>query len=748
MDVDLFAWLLKYPWSDFSRGALTLGAPWSWALAAVPLAIALVVLAHRTLAHPKDRVVLATLRSAAIALVVLCLCQPLLVLSVDVPAPGAVGVLLDNSQSLTLGSGEGARQLRSLVAESGDLARALGDREVRWFRFDRTLAPVERGPEGSIIANLTFDGPLSALGQALSQAVANPEAPTSWVVVSDGATAGGDDDALLRRAIQALQVAGIPVHTVAVGPRARDLDVEIQGVQLPTTALAGGAVTARVTVAQRGFDGRQLTVVAEDDERRLAAVPLTLAGAQQTATLQLPVDDAGPLTLRFRIPPQPGETLVANNVRQRVVDVQGGPRRILYLEGEPRFEFKFLRRAVDDDDALQVVGLVRTAESRFYRVGIDDPEELANGFPGDAKTLFAYHGLILGSVEAGFFNGEQHRLLHDFVDRRGGGLLTLGGRRALGEGGFAATPLATALPVVLPPGRRGEFTRQVPVTLGIHAADHPTLQGLMALDTLDALPTLTMVNGPATPKPGAQVLLQGPPAIDGTPLPLLSLQRYGRGHAMTFAVADSWRWQMHAQVPVDDVSHETLWRGLLRTLVADAPGPVTLAVPPDPAVPGETLTVTATVRDESHHPVPDAQVVLVGQGPGRAFQVSLIHQTNGRYTATIAPSEAGLWTVEVRAERGDVPLGEATGYLLTARDAKEPFGSQRNTPLLRDIARATGGQFFPAGEAVALATHLDPPRDDVQRLERRALWDAPLLLGLILVLLAAEWLYRRARGLV
>ena len=55
------------------------------------------------------------------------------------------------------------------------------------------------------------------------------------------------------------------------------------------------------------------------------------------------------------------EQTLANNSRLVVVDQGGGPYRVLYVSGRPNWEFKFLHRAVEDDDQIELVGLVRIA---------------------------------------------------------------------------------------------------------------------------------------------------------------------------------------------------------------------------------------------------------------------------------------------------------------------------------------------------------------------------------------------------
>ncbi len=130
----------------------------------------------------------------------------------------------------------------------------------------------------------------------------------------------------------------------------------------------------------------------------------------------------------------------------RVVNVGSEPRRILYIEGEPRWEYKFIRQAEEDDRMVQIVSMVRTSENKVLPAGNLDPKELADGFPSRPEDLFAYQGLIIGSVEAGYFTPVQQELIREFVDRRGGGLLLLGGQFAMADGGWNASNLTDLLP--------------------------------------------------------------------------------------------------------------------------------------------------------------------------------------------------------------------------------------------------------------------------------------------------------------
>ena len=144
-----------------------------------------------------------------------------------------------------------------------------------------------------------------------------------------------------------------------------------------------------------------------------------------------------------------------NNSQSRLVEVQDRTAKVLYIEGEPRWEFKFIRRAMEQDRNLRLVSLLRTSQNKFYRQGIEEEEELVEGFP-DREELFQYDGLVLGSIGVAFFSAEQQEDIYAFVSQRGGGLLFLGGRYALGDGGYQSSSLADLLPVRLdqPAGSR------------------------------------------------------------------------------------------------------------------------------------------------------------------------------------------------------------------------------------------------------------------------------------------------------
>ena len=449
----LFELLFKYRPTLFERGSVVLGVPWPVLVGLIVLAVLLTpTLLRYTRARgrtdARDRLVLIGLRGGLLAILVFCLCRPALVLSTAVPQQSFVGILVDDSLSMRIADAGGHPRSEFVRAALADprtpLRKALEARfKLRYLRFaDRTervtgLDQLEFGGEGTDLA--------AALDRARQELSSAPLA--GLVVVSDGAdTKGG----ALTEALVALRASGVPVSVVGVGRERFDRDLEVTRVEAPREVLENTTLAADVHLTHRGLAGQRVQLVVEDGGRVVHTEPVELpVVGELSVRVHATASDPGPRVFSFRVVPLPGEQVVENNRRDVLIRVADREEKILYFEGEPRFEAKFLRRAVEADHNLRVVTLLRTSENKFYRVGVDDAEELADGFPKTREELYRYRGLILGSIEASFFTPDQLRMIGEFVSERGGGLLMLGGRHSFSEGGYARTPVADALPVVL-----------------------------------------------------------------------------------------------------------------------------------------------------------------------------------------------------------------------------------------------------------------------------------------------------------
>lgn len=751
--------LLGVRWTVVGQGEFRFAPPpgvlLAAALAVVAIGAAVVTYqrAPRRLTT-RDRVVLTSLRAALVALLLLCLARPMLVLRAAVPHQNVVGVLLDDSRSMRIADMNGQPRSNYVLEQFGavdqGLRRALGERfTVRTLRFSSGLAAAPTGED------LTFQGSntrlASALDQARRQLAGVPLA--ALVVVSDGADTTGD---AVEPALLALKAAGVPVFAIGVGQDTAERDLQVGRITAPRSVLAGTTLLLDAIVTARGYAGKALTLDVLDAGRLVGSQAFTVGpdGQPVTVRVRFTAAEAGPRVFTFRVTPQEGELVAENNARDVLVDVREQREKILYFEGEPRFEMKFLRRAVTDDKQLQLVSLLRTADNKYYRQDIDDSEELVGGFPKTRDELFQYRGIVLGSIEAAAFTGDQLAMLSEFVDKRGGGLLMLGGPRSFSEGGYAGTVVGEVLPVVLQrmtPPAEPVVTRIAvrPTRAGSgHAVSQIAATEAASATRWPELPELTTVNSVDEVKAGATTLLSASGGRQDRPV--LAFQRFGRGKSGAFTPQDSWLWQMHASITVEDQTHETFTRQLLRWLVDGVPESVAVTTATDRVDPGDPLAISADVADKAFVSINDAVVTATVTGPdGSTAAVPLTWngQRDGVYTGAAATTLPGWYEVAVEAVRDNQTVGRSTTHVNAGPGDAEFAEASRQMAALQRLADDTGGRAYTPENAQQLLEDVQYTGRGITAVEERELWNAPLVLLMLLALLSAEWGYRRAVGL-
>jgi uncharacterized membrane protein len=749
----VLAFLFKYRPLLFARGHIAFGTPWLIPAAVLLVGALAVILAYRrSPARGRRRAALTTLRLGALVILALMLSRPMLVVPTVVPQQNDLAVLVDDSRSMQIADEDGATRGAAavdLLAGKGALLARLADQfKVRLYRF------AEDAERVGGVTDLAFAGRATRLGVALDRVrqdfTGQPLA--GIVLLSDGAdnTSGSAADAAL-----ALQAARVPVYAVGVGRERFVRDIEIARMDLPARALEGSTLMADLLVTQSGYANTTVPVYVEE-AGRIVAIDSARLGSEEAVTVRVPftLGGAGPRMVRVRIPPQRGEQVVENNVRDALVYADPRRRTVLYFEGEPRPEAKFIRRALENDSNVRLVTLERTAPNKFLRLDVNSPQELVAGFPKTRDELYAYSGVVLGSVEAAQFTHDQLLMLRDFVGERGGGLLLLGGRRAFAEGGYAGTPLADVVPFVLPTvGDSTSFVREVKVHATPAGQAHPALQlaGSRAASAArwTTLPPLSVVNRLGEPKPGATTLLAGEPE-HGTDLPVLLFQRYGRGKVIAFTIQDSWLWQMAASMPVEDMTHETLWRQLIRWLASGVPDPIGVTASADRVEPGDSVTVRAAVSDSAYVLVNGASVVARVTDPGGIVDSVPLGWTvlkDGEYRGAFVARAPGTYHVMVEARRAGRLLGSGDTYVRAESLGREFFAAGMRRSALQRVAQETGGRFYTPATAGTLPEDVRYTESGATVFERYELWDMPVFFFLLLLLFGAEWGYRRARGL-
>jgi len=764
----IFQFLSGYKPAQWADGSFAFGMPAGAATIAAGLLLVggIVWLLYKktTIAvPPRLKILLIALRSSALIVIGLCLLQPMITSSRLAPQQGELAVIVDNSRSMTIrdardGRSRGETAVDLLFGQSGLLERLQHDFNLRIF-------PMAGGGRAiSDRRDMTFEAFRTPLAEGLQQVAQTLQGLplAGMILISDGADNGRQDP---MDEVRNLKTRDIPVFTVGVGRPVITRDREIIRVTSDRTVLEGAIFEVNATVRSRGYEQREFEILVEEGGKVVASrtVKPGPEGAARRYSLELTPEGEGPRVYTVRIPEEPDEIIAANNRRSLLINQAHDRADILYIEGHPRNEYKFIRRAVEGDKTVRLVSYLRTGPHKFLRQGIESPQELADGYPREKEDLYRYSAVIFGDVSKDFFSDDQLAMTREFVSDRGGGMLMLGGTTALDES-YMDTPISDILPVTLPspsrlpPQLQGEIGRQAAgQKFTLRLTPEGEQAALMRLGVADEanrqlwekMPQLEGVNITGPAKPGATVLAEHSMlSLRGKSLPVVVYQRYGRGRTMVISTATTWRWQM--LLPHDDLSHERFWRQMLRWLAAAAPSRVELTLDQDAYAAEELVRVRASVVDRTYAPVNDAVVWLKVTGPegnSRDIPLQWTLEEDGIYTGSFPAGREGVHQIEAAATLSSGEGAQAASGYLVAESNAEYIDAGADVGLLQKIAAGSGGNFYTDTDANQLVNDLKRRQKMVTVETHQDLWDIPLVLLTIFVLLTVEWWVRRRRGM-
>lgn len=716
----------------------------------------------RTL-NPAWKRIFITLRVAVLVLIFLILLRPAVTTWQVNPQETYLAVLIDDSGSMAvrdLGDSRRDVVIDALAGSRGILPALEENYQVRTFRFDSRASRVND------LDDLTAEGTDSWLGNALQDVDTQLGGLQlgAVVLISDGADSGTLDPVSVAQGFGARQV---PVFTVGVGLEEIPRDVGIVDVIVDRTILDDTVFSVNVTVAQQGYAGETVELKILDGDNLAASKTVQLGpdGAQRRFEMELDPDRREPIRYQLEIEPLPDEVILENNRYHFMVDnSERPPLNILYVDGHPRNEFKFIRRSVTNDDNLRLASYLQTGPGRFYRQGLTSPLELSAGFPSRREDLYRYEAIILGDVSRDFFTDEQLGMIQDFVAERGGGLLVSG----MMEDVYVDSRMADILPVTLVRGT------QLPQYLqgGIRRGNHATgdlfrpvitregeLSPILRLDAEDnnnrrlwsELPELQGVYVTGRVKPGATVLMEHPVLQhQNQALPIIATQRYGAGRSMAITTASTWRWQM--LMHSTDDSHERLWRQIMRWLTVSAPERIEIDFDRGFYHVGDRVSVTATVLDERFQPDNNASLWLQlsdPMGQVRDMPMEWDIDEDGVYRSSFEVESEGVYRVlldAVSAGATDMEREIRSAFVVTP-SLREFTDPALDVGVLNRIAQVSGGRYYPVSDIARLPDDLVYSPGAYSHEVREDIWDSPFLLFLLIALLSTDWALRRQKGL-
>ncbi|MCC9601649.1 hypothetical protein LOC67_13910 [Stieleria sp. JC731] len=784
-------------------GEFVIGSP-DWTMPAIVggTVLTFLVLLNYSRSQRRDRLggVSILLKLAAIALLAVCLVEPMRRDQRPRPRANMLPVLVDTSQSmgLTIGREDMSwrdRIDREFAGDATTLARLSQTFDTRIYGFDKRLSSAGE------VADLRRDGKATLLLRNLEELNARLRGrPVAGVLLlSDGNDVVSDLDA------DELPKFDFPIYPVVPEKASGLNDLRITGTVVRQTNFEVSPVTVSVQFAIDGSLTGDVIVRLTDTQDNNVVEEQTMAlkanEANYQVSFQFRPDDVGLRFYKvdvFRVTDQSAfdsaeslietpssETTLVNNTRLVAVDRKTGPYRVLYLAGRPNWEFKFLRRAVDEDAEVELTGLLRMAnkEPKFsfrdqavsgtnplfqglgddaeetaeqydepvlVSIGVKNADELAGGFPKTEDQLFYFDALILDDIEPSFFSQDQLKLIRRFVSLRGGGLMLLGGQEMWAGREFDDSVLGDLSPVYV-------TRRQMdgPSNQSIQLSREGMLEPWMRLRStvneeskrLREMPQFSSINEVGSLKPGAFALATATGA-DGTQRTAVATQRFGRGKVGALMVADYWRWATNSQPGQSDDAYQS-WRQMVRWLVGDVPRRTELIVREDRENDSVVLEVSAV--DDRFDPLENGDVQLTVRQPNDAVIPLSVHpvaERPGVFTASFFDDSAGAYiaNAEVRSADGKV-IGTPTAGWTQQIAGREFDHIGFNRALMETLAKSSGGKLIDESELPQFADKLDSEKVPVTETWVYPIWHRGWVMALALGFLCAEWGLRRYRGL-
>jgi hypothetical protein len=661
---------------------------------------------------------------------------------------------LDSNQRLAISNSSRFDLAKSILTKSSRPAlESLGaELDLSYHTFGETtrLISEENFITAKELDNLDAKGQGTSIAASLEAVASSGGVPPAGILLlSDGIdnTTSQRSEAVLRD----LGARGIPVFTVPLGLPDPD-DVSIRNIVMQEVAFSGDQVPIRVHIQSKGYERRTAKLTVKLNDRQVSQKRVRLEGGLQFEDIEFNVDlyEKGAARVEVAVEPFEDEVSMANNRLERSIRVVNEKVNVLYIEGNNRWEFRYLTAILKRDPRLNTTFISSSAGPDFAR---NSPEHLER-FPSKREEAFKYDLVILGDVDSAFFTPEELGLLEELIRDRGGSLLVLCGPMDT-PASFAGTPVETMLPVRFDAESEWELTSEsaypvltsegrssMVMVLENEPEENDRIWSRVA--PLDHLPPLLAA------KPGATVLATLSETAEGSQrYPLVAWQRYGTGKCMSIATDRLWR----LRFKTGDKYHWRVWSQSIQFLTLSRlmgeHKRIRLETHRTTYERGEQARLYAHVLDEDYEPVSQPSFEITVKGvDGNTLQESLNLQpdrdTPGLYEGFFTPSVAGRYRVE--ANEDDQEVSNTTEFQVA--DVKQELSrTDADIDQMKRIASLTGGASLGIRDLSQLPALLKSSPVETTVRSERPLWDNWIVVLILVALLGTEWILRRKHDL-
>ncbi|MCI0332200.1 MAG: hypothetical protein L0228_03115 [Planctomycetes bacterium] len=729
-----------------TRALTFLASPWSIAAGVIVwIAVAVIsFISWRRSGYRTDIGCLEALRLVIVALATILLNQPEWVEEYRPDEKPAIAVLWDASNSMTtkdvVDPRETASEARTRQEAIGPLTKKSAWSPLR-ERFNVVLQPFAKPAPGR----------RTDIHAALVSTLDKTSGLTAVVLASDGDWNEGEPP--VEAAVR-LRLANIPVFGIPVGSRQRLPDVELLSLDAPTFGIVGKNVRIPFTIDSSLPREYMATVVlkASDGEEVTKDVRIAPQGRTSDSLLWKP-KETGDFTVSLEIPKHDSEAVSDNNRLGAPVSIREEKLRVLLVESYPRWEYRYLRNALSRDAGVELSCLL--FHPGLEKVGSGNKDYI-KAFPTNLEELAPFDVVFLGDVgvEDGQLTEEQCRLLRGLVEFQASGLVFMPGWQGR-QFSLLETPLEDVYPVVLDEGQPGGWGSRTPCRFELTASGERSLLTKLAdaqesnAEVWDSLPGFQWYAPVTRAKAGTEVLcVHGDAVGDYGRLPLIVTRTYGAGKVLFMGTDGAWRWRKG----VEDKYHYRFWGQVVRWMAYQrnmAKGEtMRLYYTPDQPQLRKTITLKANVMEPTGEPLSKGEVVariVAPSGNAQTIQFTPLGDEWGAFMGRFVSDEPGKHDVTLSCRETDASL-DASFYVQGAD--KEPVGLPARPEVLEEISRVTRGRIVASNNLTEILNHFQNMPDPPPSVRRLQIWCHPATASLIVVLLGAFWVARKAVGLI
>ncbi len=552
---------------------------------------------------------------------------------------------------------------------------------------------------------------------------------------------------------------GVPVYCIGTGSQDNPPDLAITGVEAPETIFFEDRVSGTVGIKDDMPSGQPYTVqISLGDKIVWRKELLTAQHSVQKIAFDFsvkelaeaaPQGDGGhrsvlPLSFQASVSVLPKEREIRNNSSRFMVRATTGKRKLLILDGRPRWESRYVRTLFERDPQWQVNAVIGDPANQNPWLRGGTP----GAFPSDQQQLSEYDMIVFGDVPRQMLTEEEFQWIADFVAKRGGGILFLdGARRSLA--GYGVSPLARLLPVTFP---AAEADAPDPSATALELTERGRAMASLKLEE-NAGGEASTWKTLAPPKrltrcqalPGTEILLEA--VVESARMPALVVRQYGTGHVGYMAFDETWRWRNG----VAGKYQERFWNQLIGALAeptfSTTDEVVSLDTDAFQYAPGTVARLRARVRDGK------SRSSIEGSLWRDAKKIASIQMENSAdrsdlFSGRTNPLQPGIYEFRVEGVEGQTNAPVRVRFEVESPQSGELSELTLNEGLLRQIATDSHGAYLREERARTLPELISPMKTGRVFETEHLLWQSYGWFGLVAGLLGLELLLRKRLGLL